>query len=69
METERKTENAGREDDQKDVTLFKLSMRDLSNVTLVLPLSGLFVCLITGYVLDKIPHNISNLLQKHNAFL
>ena len=54
METERKSDNDnGRGDDQKDITLFKLSMRDLSNVTLVLPLSGLFVCLITGYVLNK----------------
>jgi hypothetical protein len=31
-----------------DVVLFKLSMRDLSNVTLVLPLSGLFICFVTG---------------------
>ena len=32
----------------QDATLFKLSMRDMSNVTLVLPLSGLLICFVTG---------------------
>lgn len=50
METKQKsaTDAGSHDGEQKDITLFKLSMRDLSNVTLVLPLSGLFVCLITG---------------------
>lgn len=53
METEQKFAtgegvNKRKDADEKDIALFSLSMRDLSNVTLVLPLSGLFVCLITG---------------------
>jgi hypothetical protein len=33
-----------------NVVLFKLSLRSLSNITLVLPLSGLCFCFITGYI-------------------
>lgn len=52
MEAVQKTavekEPARTNEDLKPVTLFKLSMRDLSNVTLVLPLSGLLICFVTG---------------------
>jgi hypothetical protein len=37
-------------DDLSNVTLFKVSLRDISLVTLMLPLSGLFICFITGYI-------------------
>lgn len=35
---------------QENPTLFKLSIRNLSNVTLILPLTGLFVCFVSGWV-------------------
>lgn len=49
---EQKTENrnrvASQEEPHQNVVLFRLSMRDLSNVTLILPLTGLLVCFVTG---------------------
>lgn len=51
METEQKVTKSNErvsERNEQNMTLFKLSMRDLSNVTLILPLSGLLFCLITG---------------------
>jgi hypothetical protein len=36
------------QDEEIDPVLFKLSLRDLSNVTLILPLSGLFICFVSG---------------------
>jgi hypothetical protein len=36
------------QDEEGNPVLLKLSLRDLSNVTLFLPLSGLFICFITG---------------------
>lgn len=35
---------------EPSTTLFKVSLRELSIVTLVLPLSGLFICFVTGWV-------------------
>lgn len=39
-----------RENQLHNVVLFKLSLRSLSNITLILPLSGLFFCFVTGYI-------------------
>lgn len=39
-----------REKSLHNVVLFKLSLRSLSNFTLLLPLSGLFICFVTGYI-------------------
>lgn len=57
METVQKTaKNEARAEEpielhnEQSTTLFKVSLRDLSNVTLVLPLSGLFICFVTGWV-------------------
>ncbi|KAG5684612.1 hypothetical protein PVAND_013837 [Polypedilum vanderplanki] len=33
-----------------NVVLFRLSLRALSNWTLMLPLTGLFICFVTGYI-------------------
>lgn len=43
-------ENRDLHHDSNNVVLFKLSLRSLSNITLILPLSGLFICFITGYI-------------------
>lgn len=43
---DRRTENANDE----NLVLFRLSLRSLSNITLILPLSGLFFCFVTGYI-------------------
>lgn len=52
METNRKDKNQTCENVNQDAevgpVLFKLSLRDLSNVTLILPLSGLFICFVSG---------------------
>ena len=34
----------------ENIVLFRLSLRTLSNITLILPLSGLFICFVTGYI-------------------
>ncbi|CAG9802482.1 unnamed protein product [Chironomus riparius] len=34
----------------ENIELFRLSLRSLSNITLILPLSGLFICFVTGYI-------------------
>ena len=60
MDTEKltKSDELTRNDDRgnresqpnQNIELFRLSLRSLSNITLILPLSGLFICFVTGYI-------------------
>jgi hypothetical protein len=60
MDTEKstKSDELTRNDDRgnresqanENIELFRLSLRSLSNITLILPLSGLFICFVTGYI-------------------
>lgn len=42
--------DSGRNVVNENIVLFRLSLRSLSNITLILPLSGLFICFVTGYI-------------------
>lgn len=49
----KRNDESGNQESQgnvENIVLFRLSLRSLSNITLMLPLSGLFICFVTGYI-------------------
>src|SRR5690349_20636909 len=53
----------------ENAELFKLPMQDLSNVTLVLPISGLIICFITGYIFQNDEIHETHCRVSFKAFL